>query len=148
METNVQFKLIRSLGISGLVLGVITLLISFIPCLGAYAFIPGVVAICISTTGLVMARRQHIPKTILVAALIISLIGTATAIGWALYMNNVMSKDAIEEGIGTDKNDSDFSGQDDVKSLLNESAAKDSIRREAAEQDSLNALRQDQKESK
>ena len=148
METNVQFKLIRSLGIAGLVLGVITLLISFIPCLGAYAFIPGVVTIGISTTGLVLARRQHMQKTILVAGLIIALIGTATSFGWALYMNNVMSKDAIEENIGTENGGSDFSGQDDVKSLLNESAAKDSIKREASEQDSLNALRQDQKESK
>lgn len=148
METNVQFKLIRSLGLAGLVLGVITLLISFVPCLGAYAFIPGVVAIAISTTGLVMARRQHIQKTILVAALITSLIGTATATGWALYMNNVMSKDAIEENSGQEKTESDFSGQDDVKSLLNESAAKDSIKKEATEQDSLNALRQDQKDSR
>jgi len=144
MDTNVQFKLIRALGITGLVIGVITLLISFVPCLGVFAFIPGVVGIVISFTGIMMARKQHVQKNILVAALVISLIGTATSMGWALYTNNVMNKDASEESTGKGDDD-DKAGESDVKSLMNESAAKDSISREAAAKDSLNNLRQDQK---
>src|SRR5262249_53879982 len=58
------------LGIVGLVFGTMTLLFSFIPCLGVLAFWPGIVAALISALGLfVSVRSRAIPATALVFSL-------------------------------------------------------------------------------
>lgn len=75
----------QGLGIAGLVLGIIALIISFIPCLGMWALVPGVVAITLSAIGYSQANKVNAPKGIIIAALVISILGTAIA-GWQLHM--------------------------------------------------------------
>lgn len=75
----------QGLGIAGLILGIIALVISFIPCLGTWAIVPGVVAITLSAIGYAQANKVNAPKAIIIAALIISILGTAIA-GIQLYM--------------------------------------------------------------
>lgn len=59
----------------GLVFGIIGMIGSFIPCLGALAFFIGIPASIISGIGLVIAFSQKAKKTFIIVALTISLIG-------------------------------------------------------------------------
>lgn len=86
-------------GIISLILGIITFLFSFIPCLGFYAFFPGVIGLGLGITGLVLARRGESEKGMLIAAIILSAIG----IGIAMFQYKALHKtvhdfgDAIRE---------------------------------------------------
>ena len=70
----------KGFGIAGLVLGLIALIFSFIPCLGMYAIFPGVLAIILAAVALMQANKGNGPKGLIIAALIVSLIGTAVAV--------------------------------------------------------------------
>src|SRR6056297_3318303 len=85
MEENKTSNAGQGLGIAGLVLGIIALIISFIPCLGVWAILPGIVAIVLSAIGFSQANKANAAKGLVIAALIISIIGTAIA-AWQIYM--------------------------------------------------------------
>lgn len=85
MEENIRSNAGQGLGIAGLVLGIIALIISFIPCLGMWALIPGIIAIVFSAIGYSQANKANAPKGILIAALILSIMGTSIA-AWQMYM--------------------------------------------------------------
>ena len=70
----------QGLGVAGFVLGVIALILSFIPCLGMYAIIPGVIAIIFSAVAFTQAASADAPRGLIIAALIISILGTSIAI--------------------------------------------------------------------
>lgn len=92
MEENRNSNAGQGLGIAGLVLGIIALIISFIPCLGMYALAPGVIAVILSAIGFSQASKVNAKKGLLTAALIISIIGTSIA-GWQFYIfRNAPSK--------------------------------------------------------
>lgn len=75
----------QGLGIAGLVLGIIALIISFIPCLGMYALVPGIIAVILSALGFSQASKANAKKGLIIAALVISIIGTAIA-AWQYYI--------------------------------------------------------------
>lgn len=112
MEENKTSNAGQGLGIAGLVLGIIALIISFIPCLGMYALIPGVIAIVLSAIGFSQASKVNAKKGLLIAALIISIVGTSIA-AWQFYIfKNAPSKleqfgkefkKAIEEELNEDE---------------------------------------------
>jgi len=85
MEENKTSTAGQGLGIAGLVLGIITLIISFIPCIGVWAILPGIVAIVLSAIGFAQANKANAAKELVIAALIISIIGTAIA-SWQIYI--------------------------------------------------------------
>ncbi|MBU8893361.1 MAG: hypothetical protein KOO66_11315 [Bacteroidales bacterium] len=85
MEENKSSSSGQGLGIAGLVLGIIALIISFIPCLGMYALVPGIIAIILSAIGFSQASKANAKKGLVTAALIISIVGTAIA-SWQLYI--------------------------------------------------------------
>ncbi len=85
MEENKTSNAGQGLGIAGLVLGIIALIISFIPCLGMWAIIPGIIAIVFSAIAFSQANKANASKGLVIAALIISITGTAIA-GWQMYM--------------------------------------------------------------
>ena len=85
MEENKASNAGQGLGIAGLVLGIIALIISFIPCLGMYALVPGIIAIILSAIGFSQASKVNAKKGLITAALIISIVGTVIA-GWQFYI--------------------------------------------------------------
>lgn len=92
MEENIRTNQGQGLGIAGLVLGIIALIISFIPCLGMYALIPGTIAVILSAIGFSQASKVNAKKGLITAALIISIVGTIIA-GWQFYIfRNAPSK--------------------------------------------------------
>jgi len=77
----------KTLGIIGLVLGILTAVISFIPCLGALAIYPGVVAIILSIISMYQANKAKVSSGLAIAGLVCSIIGTVIA-GWQMYTIN------------------------------------------------------------
>jgi hypothetical protein len=75
----------QGFGVAGFVLGLIALILSFIPCLGMYAVVPGVIAIIFSAIAFSQANRANAPRGLIIAALIISITGTLIA-SWQLVM--------------------------------------------------------------
>lgn len=69
----------QALGISGFVLGILTLLISFLPCVGVMAVVFGIVAIVVSTIGLIISIQYNQSKLFATIALILALLGCAIA---------------------------------------------------------------------
>ncbi len=67
------------LGIIGFVLGILTLVISFIPCLGVIAIVFGIVAIVVSTIGLTISIKYKQSKLFVTIALILAVIGSSIA---------------------------------------------------------------------
>ncbi|HEY4787827.1 MAG TPA: DUF4190 domain-containing protein, partial [Bacteroidales bacterium] len=81
----------QGLGIAGLVLGIIALLIAFIPCVGLYALLPGGIAIVLSVVAFSQAKKANAAKGLIIAALVISIIGTAIAAVWGLVFATAFS---------------------------------------------------------
>ena len=79
MSEEQKTSLVTGLGITGLVAGILTFIVSFIPCFGVYALFIGVIALVISIIGLIIAIYKKASKGLLIAALILSLIGVIIA---------------------------------------------------------------------
>jgi hypothetical protein len=75
----------QGLGIAGLILGVIALLIAFIPCIGVLAVVPGAIALILSVIGLTQANRGDGSKGLVVAALVLSALSVVVAIAWGIF---------------------------------------------------------------
>lgn len=76
----------QGLGIAGLVVGIVALLISFIPCVGVFALVPGIIAIVLSSIGLSQANKNNGEKGIIIAGLVVSILSTIIAAVWAIFM--------------------------------------------------------------
>jgi hypothetical protein len=97
----------HGLGIAGLVLGILALIIAFIPCVGALALIPGIIAIILSAVGLSQANKVNASRGLIVAGLVISIIAVAVALIWTLLLSagahqGMRWKDKIENEFGKD----------------------------------------------
>lgn len=75
----------RGLGIAGLVLGIIAAIIAFIPCLGTFAIIPGIIGIVLSAISMVQANKAAVSKGLATAGLICSIVGCCIA-GYQMYV--------------------------------------------------------------
>ncbi|MES2681342.1 MAG: hypothetical protein V4635_15715 [Bacteroidota bacterium] len=86
----------KGLGIAGLVLGILAAIISFIPCLGTFALIPGIIGIILSAISMVQANKAAASKGIAIAGLICSIVGCCLA-GYQMYVIKTMSTKGMEE---------------------------------------------------
>ncbi len=75
----------QGFGVAGFVIGLIALIISFIPCLGMYAIVPGVIALVFSAVAFNQASRASASRGLIIAALVISILATFIA-SWQLVM--------------------------------------------------------------
>jgi len=76
-----------ALAIVGLVLGILALILSFIPCIGVYAIVPGSIGIVLAAIAFSKNSKANEPKGLSLAGLIISILATVIAIVWyiAIY---------------------------------------------------------------
>ncbi|HDR88058.1 MAG TPA: DUF4190 domain-containing protein [Bacteroidetes bacterium] len=77
----------QGLGIAALVLGIVALILAFIPCFGWIALIPGIIAIILAVVALSQASQARAPKGMIIAALVISILGTSVAAVVASHSN-------------------------------------------------------------
>ena len=82
-------------GIFAFVLSVISLFLSFVPCLGMYAVFPGVLAIILAGVAYKQAEKEN--NGLIIAALIISLLSSSIAVYQYIIITNVAAK--LEEGL-------------------------------------------------
>jgi uncharacterized membrane protein len=101
----------QGLGIAGLILGILAILIAFIPCIGVLAVVPGGVALILSIIGMTQANRGDGSKGLVVAALVLSILSIVVAIAWGIFFAgsatifNKISKEIkteIEQELGED----------------------------------------------
>ena len=87
----------KILGIIAFVIAIVGIVISFIPCLGMYGLAPCGIAIILAVIAFVQAKNANSPKGLIIAALIISVVGTGLA-AWQMtvWMN---AKSEIETSI-------------------------------------------------
>ena len=69
----------KTLGIIALVLGIVALLFSFIPCLGMYAIFPGIIGIVLGVLSLTQAKKINAPNGMAIAAIACAVLGSAVA---------------------------------------------------------------------
>src|SRR5688572_25826262 len=81
----------KGLGTAGLVVGIIALLFSFIPCLGLWAIVPAIVGIILSAIGRKQAKRANAPTGMATGGLVCSIIAGAIAIYWIYVTVYVVS---------------------------------------------------------
>lgn len=80
------------LGIAGLVIGILALLFSFIPCFGMYAIYPGVLAVALAGVGLGLSLKANRISGLSVAGLCVALVGCGIA-GYQWYLFNKAAKE-------------------------------------------------------
>jgi len=81
------------LGIAAMILGGLSLIISFIPCIGLIALIPSIIALVLGIVGLVQANEAQAPKGLIAGSIIVSIFAGSIAIFWGVKMNNFVTKD-------------------------------------------------------
>jgi hypothetical protein len=69
----------QGLGVAGFVIGLIALVLSFIPCLGMYALIPGLIALIFSVIAFSQASSANSSRGLIISALVISIVATTIA---------------------------------------------------------------------
>ena len=78
----------NTLAIIGLVVGVIALLFSFIPCLGTVAIFPGLVAAVIGVIAYFQARDNGSPKGMPLSVIIVSIIACLISVFQIVFIGN------------------------------------------------------------
>lgn len=129
MEEQPQSAAGQGLGIAGFVLGLLALIISFIPCLGMYALLPGIVAIVFSAIALAQANKANATKGLIIAALVISILGTSIA-AWQFFALRTAAdtiekygfefKDAFEKELGKDFDEAMKDASKDLEKIAKE----------------------------
>ena len=77
----------QGLGIAGLVMGILAIPMGLIPCTFYVGIIFGIIGIVLSLVALSQANRGFGPKTLIIAALICSIIGLSFASVWGFTLS-------------------------------------------------------------
>jgi hypothetical protein len=95
----------QGLGIASLVLGIMAIPMGVFPCTFYIGIVFGIVGIVLSVVALTQANRGYGPKTLIIAALICSVIGLSFASIWGFTLSHGgarVVKEIIKEGIHGD----------------------------------------------
>ncbi len=103
-ETTTNSKTGKGLGVAGLVLGIVAAVVAFVPCLGMYAIIPGVIGLVLSVISILQANKAGAAKGMAIAGLVCSIVGIAIA-GWQYSKLSALGEEVKEtlENIDTAK---------------------------------------------
>jgi membrane-bound ClpP family serine protease len=81
----------RGLGTAGMVLGIIAIVISFIPCIGWGGIVLAIVGVILSAISLSQAGKAHAPKGMALAGLICSILAIVIGFLWVFVIAKVAS---------------------------------------------------------
>jgi len=85
-ETTEKTNAGKGMGVAALVLGILAVLCSFIPCFSFWAILFGILAIIFGAVGMSQAKKKNGKKGLPKAGLILGIIGTLFAlIWWSLF---------------------------------------------------------------
>lgn len=77
------------MGIIGIVMGIISLIVAFIPCVGVVAFLPGGLAIIFSIVSIVQASRGNGSKSLGIVSLVVSSLAILLAAAWLMLFSGI-----------------------------------------------------------
>ena len=95
----------KSLGVAGLIVGIISLIFSCIPCLGVWAIVPAVVGVILSAVSMKQAGSGGGSKGMAITGLICSVVAIIIACYWLYLMSFGASQimNEIEKSGGMDE---------------------------------------------
>jgi predicted PurR-regulated permease PerM len=99
----------RSLGIAGMVLGIVAIVVSFIPCFGWWAILMAIVGVVLSSISMNQAKKVGAPKSMAMAGLICSILAIVIGCAWLFIFAEALTH------------------VDDAAKMIQESAAMDSF---------------------
>jgi membrane-bound ClpP family serine protease len=97
----------KTLAIIALVLGIVALVFSFVPCLGMYAIFPGVIGIGLAVASLVMAGKVNAPKGMAIAGLACAILGSCIAAYQYYAITTAIDNPELKKGLEDFKNKMD-----------------------------------------
>ncbi|MFP4605235.1 MAG: DUF4190 domain-containing protein [Bacteroidales bacterium] len=93
----------QGLGIAGFVLGIVSIPLAIMGCTFIIALLIGAVGIVLSAIGLSQAKQTNSPRSMTIAGLVVSIIGTSIAIFWFMFIgsafNNAMKHQSWFDGL-------------------------------------------------
>jgi hypothetical protein len=95
----------QGLGIAGLILGILAIPMGIIPCTFYLGILFGIIGIVLSIVALSQANRGYGPKSLIIAALICSIVGLTFASVWGFTLSRGgarVIKEIIREGVPHD----------------------------------------------
>lgn len=85
------------MGVASLVLGIISLIIGFIPLCGAIALVPAIIGVILGIVDIVSKSKKGEKKGTAIAGLILSAIATLVIIFWVFVFGVAASKTDLNE---------------------------------------------------
>lgn len=82
----------KGMGIAGMVLGIVAIIVSFIPCFGWGAIIIAVIGLILSAVSLSQANKAGAPKGMAIAGLICSVIAIIVGSVWIFIITKAASE--------------------------------------------------------
>jgi predicted PurR-regulated permease PerM len=92
MEQQFKNNAGQGFAVAGLVIGLVALLISFIPCVGAAALFIGGVAVVFSSIALARLNKEGSPRGLAIGGLTVSIIAVIMAVIWITLISEVADR--------------------------------------------------------
>lgn len=92
-QTNTSSSAGKGLGVAGLVIGIVAIILSFVPCIGMWAIVPGIVGIILSAISMKQAGPGG-SKGMAIGGLITSVVAVLIACYWIYVVNFVVHEGA------------------------------------------------------
>lgn len=74
------------MGVASLVLGILSIIVCWVPCVGQFAIVPGILGIILGGVGIAKAAKKGTGKGCAIAGLVLSIIATAFAAWWVFVI--------------------------------------------------------------
>lgn len=74
------------MGVASLVLGILSIIVCWVSCVGQFAIVPGIVGIILGGVGIAKAAKKGTGKGCAIAGLVLSIISTAFAAWWVFVL--------------------------------------------------------------
>jgi polyhydroxyalkanoate synthesis regulator phasin len=111
----------QGLGIAGLILGILAIPMGIIPCTFYIGILFGIIGIVLSLVALSQANRGYGPRTLIIAALVCSIVGLvfASAVGFTLTRYGARTvKEIIQRNVDGELHFDDV--EDDARDILHD----------------------------
>ena len=89
----------QGLGIAGLILGILSIILSIIPCTAIFGLFLGVVGLILAIIGISQASKYSSEKGLVTAALVVSIIGVLIAGLWGVTFTKMAKENNVFENI-------------------------------------------------
>lgn len=83
------------MGVASLVLGILALIVAWVPCVGIYALIFSVLGLILGAVGMVKSRKTGQGKGVSIAGFVCNVVATAIAVLWFVVIGGAAAASAV-----------------------------------------------------